>query len=137
MTTVLVAGTFDILHAGHEDFFRQAKTFGERLVVIVARDATTLRIKGKAPTSNEVLRLDAIEHCPLVDKARLGNPDDLFSSVVEEKPDVVCLGYDQHMDKKKLKDELAKRGLHVTLHRLSAFKPDVYKSSLLLKQTLQ
>ena len=131
MVTVLVAGTFDIFHPGHEDFFRQARMFGDRLVVIVARYATTLHIKGKAPVANEILRLAAVSECSLVDKARLGNVGDLFSSVVEEKPDVVCLGYDQGMDETKLKDELRKRGLTVEVHRLKAFKPEIYKSSLL------
>ena len=47
MTKVMVFGTFDYLHEGHKDFFRQAKQYGDELVVVVARDETVKQIKGK------------------------------------------------------------------------------------------
>jgi FAD synthetase len=133
MRTVLVAGTFDILHPGHNDFFSQAKIHGDRLVVIVARDSTVLRVKGKAAHHDEKTRLAAVAANPLVDKARLGNEGDLLTVVHEEKPDVICLGYDQKMDGEELKQRLSERGLFVNVIRLDAHKPEVYKSSILRK----
>ncbi len=49
MKTVLAAGVFDLLHYGHIRYLEEAKkTGGEgaRLIVIVARDETVLRLKG-------------------------------------------------------------------------------------------
>jgi len=45
MTTVLAFGTFDILHKGHEFLLSKAKSFGERLVVVIARDVTVEKFK--------------------------------------------------------------------------------------------
>lgn len=44
---VMVFGTFDIFHKGHEFYFSKAKEYGEELIVIVARDETVLKIKKK------------------------------------------------------------------------------------------
>ena len=35
---VICFGTFDILHLGHVNFFKQAKSLGDELVVVIARD---------------------------------------------------------------------------------------------------
>ena len=39
-------GTFDLLHPGHEHFLKQAKRYGD-LIVVIARDNTVLKVKGK------------------------------------------------------------------------------------------
>ncbi|MFH1181685.1 MAG: adenylyltransferase/cytidyltransferase family protein, partial [Candidatus Woesearchaeota archaeon] len=52
MATVMVFGTFDILHRGHEHFLRQAKKHG-RLIVVVARSSIVRKLKGKPPMFSE------------------------------------------------------------------------------------
>ena len=47
MKKVMCAGTFDIVHKGHIYFLEQAKKFGDYLVVVVARDSTSEKNKGK------------------------------------------------------------------------------------------
>ena len=42
---VMVFGTFDIFHKGHENFLKQAKKLGDCLTVVVARDETVLKFK--------------------------------------------------------------------------------------------
>src|SRR4030095_10083493 len=44
-TVVLAAGTFDLLHPGHLDYFEWAKHHGEVLVVCVVGDKRTRRRK--------------------------------------------------------------------------------------------
>ncbi|MCK5490568.1 MAG: adenylyltransferase/cytidyltransferase family protein, partial [Candidatus Pacebacteria bacterium] len=95
MKKVMVFGTFDIFHKGHEDFFRQAREFGEYLIVVVARDENVLKIKGKLPRDNEDMRQEKIVESKLADKVILGNLDDKYKVIQEYKPDVICLGYDQ------------------------------------------
>ena len=41
----MLFGTFDGLHEGHFDLFRQAKKYGDYLVVVVARDVNVKKIK--------------------------------------------------------------------------------------------
>lgn len=136
---VLVFGTFDGLHEGHKDFFRQAGKFGS-VTVVVGRDSTVEKTKKRLPKYNEQERLKAVKKSGLVDEARLGNEAPLgekldpYKVVEEVKPDVICLGYDQTFFADKLAEELPKRGLgQVKIERLKAFEPEKYKSSILNK----
>lgn len=124
-------GTFDLLHQGHEDYFRQAKEQADELIVVVARDTTVLDVKGDLPRTNEQDRLRAVQEHPLVDDARLGHPDDKYRILEEIQPDVICLGYDQEAFTENLDAELARRGLSASIHRCDPYYPDTYKSSLL------
>jgi len=129
MTKVMCMGTFDILHPGHLDYFRQAKEHGDYLVVVVARDSSVIQEKGKPPLFGEPQRLGHVKEQSIVDKAVLGNEGDKLRIVEEEKPDVICLGYDQKVDEEKLKQELAKRGLKPKIVRAKAYFPEKFKSS--------
>lgn len=128
---VLVFGTFDHLHPGHADFFRQARQLGDELHVVVARDKTVVSTKKRAPEQNETTRLQALEQHALVTKAYLGNLGDKYAIIEAIKPDVIALGYDQTHFTDALAAELAKRGIHAKLVRLKSFHPDMYKSSIL------
>jgi len=135
MKKVIVFGTFDILHRGHLDFFEQAKKFGDFLVVVVARDKNVKKLKREKPLYNEMLRLNKIGKSKLVDKVVLGNKKDRYLILKQEKPDVICLGYDQKVDEKKLSEKLKEYKLEeAQVIRLEAYKPEKYKSSLLKKQ---
>ena len=129
--TVLCFGTFDLLHAGHEDYFRQAREHGDRLVVVVARDVTVVDVKGELPSMGEDERLRVVEEHALVDEAMLGHTDDKYRIIQEIQPDVICLGYDQEAFTDDLDIELTRRGLTATVVRCEPYFPDTFKSSLL------
>lgn len=124
-------GTFDGMHAGHEDFFRQAKDHGDELIVIVARDVTVLDVKGDLPGINENDRLATVSNHPFVDDARFGNPGDKYKIIEEVQPDIICLGYDQEAFTENLDAELSRRGLSASIVRCRPYYPDTMKSSLL------
>ncbi|MFH1077884.1 MAG: adenylyltransferase/cytidyltransferase family protein [Patescibacteria group bacterium] len=130
-TTVMCFGTFDGLHPGHEDYFRQAREHGDKVVVVIARDSTVVDVKGNLPSTNENDRLLVVQEHPLVDEAMLGNLDDKFRIIEEIQPDIICLGYDQESFTDMLDVELTRRGLAGTVIRCQPFFPDTYKSSLL------
>src|SRR3989344_5467345 len=111
MTKIMVFGTFDYLHEGHKDFFRQAREYGDELVVVVARDNTVKQIKGKLPDHDEETRLMRVSENSFVDKAILGNPGDKYKVIEKEKPDVLCFGYDQKSFNINIEKELEKRKL--------------------------
>ena len=53
MKKVIAFGSFDILHKGHEAYLKEAKSYGDYLVVVVARDENILKFKGKNPRNDE------------------------------------------------------------------------------------
>ena len=133
MTKVLVFGTFDGLHEGHKNFFKQAKEFGSHLIVVVGRDSTIRKTKGGLPKFGEQERLKAVQDCGLVDEARLGNENMSPYVVIEEiKPDIICLGYDQTHFTEKLAAALKEMSLdHIEIYRLKPFHPEKYHSSII------
>jgi FAD synthetase len=126
---VLVTGTYDGLHPGHINFFTQAKQLADILVVIVARDKTVKEIKGKLPQRDEQARFSYVKKLAIVDQVIMGSLDDPYQTVVDLKPDVVALGYDQTVFTDKLTQELDKRGCQAQIVRLQPYFPDKYKSS--------
>lgn len=135
MKKVLVFGTFDFFHKGHESFLRQARKHGDNLVAVVARDKTVTEVKGRHPVNDEQARKKAVEKSGLADEVVLGNLGDKYLVLETQRPDAVCLGYDQTSFADGLRGELDKRGLVETeIFRLKPFKPETYKSSKLLKK---
>ena len=134
----MVFGTFDIFHNGHKNFLKQAKksvnlgfkTKINKLIVIIARDKTVLKVKGKLPRNSEKKRLSAIEESKLADKVILGNLIDKYKAIKKYKPNIICLGYDQQTFTKNLKEKLKKYNLlNTKIVRLKSYYPEKYKSS--------
>jgi len=125
----MVFGTFDGLHKGHLDFFRQAKKFGDELIVVVARDENVRKIKGRLPNLGEAERLEKVnqEIKRSRDQAILGSLGDPYQVIRKYKPDVICLGYDQD----SFSDNLEKKFPDIKIVRLKSYKPSIYKSSRL------
>src|SRR3989338_8189206 len=130
---IIVFGTFDGLHRGHIDFFRQAKNFIKNsfLIVSIARDKNVLKIKGKLPVLNEKKRLIWVGKCKYADKVVLSGAEDHIPHIVKEKPDIIALGYDQSFYVKNLKKDLKNKGVLVKIIRLKPFKEKMYKNHLL------
>ena len=75
-TIVFTNGVFDILHAGHVQFLRQAKELGDVLVVAVNSDSSTRRLKGKhRPIISERDRLALVAALDPVDYVLLFDDD--------------------------------------------------------------
>ena len=132
MTKVMIFGTFDGLHPGHLDFFRQAKTHGDFLVVSVARDRVVPQFKNQPAMFGEKERLWLVKANRFVDKAVLGDEkkEDFYNHIKDEAPDVICLGYDQWATEKEVRENLDKVGLTKTkIVRLKPYKGQTHKSS--------
>lgn len=134
MIKVLVFGTFDGLHEGHKDFFRQAKEQGDYLIVVVGRDSTIQKTKNKLPKFSEQERLKAVQDSGLADEVILGNEgNNPYKVIGGVRPRIICLGYDQTHFTEKLEEKIKEFGLNIEVKRLRAYKPEVYKSSILNK----
>jgi len=130
---VMAFGTFDLFHAGHENYLRQAKELGDYLIVIIARDETVQKIKGHAPTHNENERMRSVKNAGLADKVILGYKGDKHKVLKKIRPDVLALGYDQFVFTQRLEKTLIDLKLNADIIRLQPYFPQIYKSSLLKK----
>ena len=122
MKKVMVFGTFDILHEGHIDFFKQAKEHCDFLIAVVARDSTVKQI-GKRVIQNENERLKNVHR--FVDLAVLGGTGDKYEVIKKYRPDVICLGYDQTHFVEGLSN------IPVEVIRLKPYQEHIFKSSLI------
>ncbi|HUP81637.1 MAG TPA: adenylyltransferase/cytidyltransferase family protein, partial [Pirellula sp.] len=109
----MVFGTFDMLHEGHLDFFRQARSLvsNPELIVSIARDGSTERIKGLRPKHSELERMRLVHSNDLVDEVVLGDVHGFIEHIKSARPDLIALGYDQAGEYvKELQAELDKAG---------------------------
>lgn len=138
-TRVMVFGTFEILHPGHLNFFKQARALGPCpfLIVSVARDLNVERIKGRKPAKNESSRLRLVRKSPLVDKAILGAKHAYFFHIRRQRPDVIALGYDQKAYVSELRRDLGRFGLKARVVRLKPHRPRVYKTTFIRQNMLK
>lgn len=135
--TVLATGVFDLLHIGHLRFLEESKKKGgpgSKLVVVIARDKTVFRRKGKGPVVPEDQRRELVAALRVVDRAILGREEiDLLGILEEVKPDVVCVGYDQDKIRVAVTRLIRKEGLAVRVVRIRRFGPVGFNSSSKLK----
>lgn len=125
-------GTFDGIHKGHEAFLKEAKALGDELIVALARDKTVRQLKKKKPEFNYRERQILLEDSGLVDQVipadrKLGS----YKSVRKVHPHIIALGYDQKQLRKSLEHWIAQKDEPIELITLEAFKPEIYKTSLL------
>lgn len=136
MIKVMVFGTFDILHPGHRFFLEEAKGRGNYLVAVVARDITVKQLKKVDPVHDERQRAANLEALGIADKVVLGSLGDKYEVIEQEKPDIICLGYDQKFFTSSLGEELKKRKIKARVVRLMPYKENIYKSSIIRKGLL-
>ncbi|HUT81282.1 MAG TPA: adenylyltransferase/cytidyltransferase family protein [Candidatus Bathyarchaeia archaeon] len=130
----LVFGTFDIIHPAHLRFLIEARLATKckdcDLVVVLARDSSIERIKGRKPIFHETQRLRLISGLRIVDFARLGNEgENPFQVILEVEPDYIVLGYDQLIDEKPLQDFIKKHNLKISICRLPKYESGDLSSS--------
>lgn len=138
--TVLVGGVFDILHPGHVEFLRRAKSLAGKdgkLVVLVARDSTVERIEGRRPVMPEDARKFLLENLKPVDEVMLGlDPPSVDGVLAIVKPDIVVLGYDQDRLEKEVREAAERLGLNVKTVRMGKFDKYMPNSSSDIKQII-
>ncbi len=133
---VMVFGTFDGVHPGHLDFFKQAKKLAENafLTVSIARDKNVIKIKREKPILNEKERLNLLKKIEIIDKVVLSGIKNHIPHIAAEKPAIIALGYDQKDYVRNLKKDLKNKGILVKIVRLKPYKQTVYKNHLLNKK---
>lgn len=138
---VLASGVFDLLHLGHVLFLEDAKKAGgpdSELIVIIAKDSTVEKIKGKKPIMSEEQRRSLVKSLRVVDEAVLGYEGlDIGEVVAKIKPDVIALGYDQAEMEGEVKTYLSTHKAPITVVRIAKFGENTLDSSSKIKQKIK
>jgi len=134
MRRVVATGTFDILHPGHLYYLEESRKLGDELYVIVARDAN-VKHKPK-PVIPEDQRLHMVAALKPVDHAILGDLHDMFRPIAEIRPDIITLGFNQHFDEERLRQNLGERGLDAEVVRIAGYFGSLASSSKIIERIL-
>ena len=132
----MATGVFDLLHPGHVFFLSEARKLGDELVVVVARDKTARRLKRETYVP-ENLRREMVEALKPVDRAVLGSSNDIYQTVVDLKPAVIALGYDQLWNEAEVEAECARRGVPLKVVRIKAYPHDVLATRRIVERILE
>lgn len=116
MKKVMIFGIFDGIHEGHGAMIKEAKTYGDYLIVVVAQDHIVEHLTGKLPNTNLAVRFEHLAKQDGVDKVVIGDAEHSTWNIVKRyKPDVVAFANDQnllkedferHVDKLAYKTEI-------------------------------
>ena len=96
MTTVIVNGTFDILHPGHIAMLNTARSLGSYLIVCIDTDRRVQELKGNnRPINNQIDRKVMLQNLKSVDIVELfDNEEELIKLIKLYKPSVMVKGSD-------------------------------------------
>jgi len=137
---VLASGAFDLVHYGHVRFLEEAKKAGGRdayLVVVVARDRTVEKLKGKRPVIPEDQRRAVVESLKPVDEAILGYEDMSFVETIRKlKPDIIAVGYDQKGIEEEVRKVIDAGKIRIPVVRIGRFGTADLDSSSKIKRKI-
>jgi D-beta-D-heptose 7-phosphate kinase/D-beta-D-heptose 1-phosphate adenosyltransferase len=96
MTTILVNGTFDILHPGHVAMLNTARSLGDCLVVCIDTDKRVRELKGESrPINNQIDRKIMLQNLKAVDIVEFFDSEkELITLIKLYKPSVMVKGSD-------------------------------------------
>ncbi|KPL01161.1 MAG: hypothetical protein AMJ91_01395 [candidate division Zixibacteria bacterium SM23_73_3] len=93
-------GCFDILHRGHIECLRKAKSSGDVLIVGLNSDLSVRKIKGeKRPILSQNDRAEILASLEMVDYVLIFNEQTPYKIIVSLVPDVLVKGGDYRKDK--------------------------------------
>ena len=94
--TVFVNGTFDVLHRGHLELFKFAKSKGDHLIVGIDSDQRIRESKGSSRPGNSVEdRYFFLKCIKYIDEIRtFGSDTELRDMIASYEPDYLVVGSD-------------------------------------------
>ena len=100
MKTVMVNGTFDVLHPGHIALLNSARSYGDHLIVAIDTDRRVKELKGEQrPINCQTDRKVMLSNLKAVDIVEFfDNTEELVKLMQLYKPDVYVKGSDWKHD---------------------------------------
>ena len=109
MTTVWTNGCFDILHIGHIELFKYARSLGDQLIVGIDSDNRVRSLKGTSrPINNQEYRKQLLNSIKYIDNVVIFNSDtELKENIKIFHVDIIVIG-DDYKDRYVIGSELVK-----------------------------
>ena len=99
MRVIFTNGCFDIIHRGHLELLKYAKSLGDKLVVGINSDDSVKRLKGESrPINLEDDRKFILESLKYVDEVIIFNEDTPYRLIKQLIPDIIVKGGDYTPD---------------------------------------
>jgi glycerol-3-phosphate cytidylyltransferase/FAD synthetase len=130
LCVVLAGGVFDIIHPGHIYTLNEAKALGDILVVVVATDSTSVKMKKRRPLHTQEQRQELVSSLSMVDLCLIGQEEDIFKTVNHVRPQIIALGYDQVHQEKFIVDGCKRIELEAKVARLQSPIPESSSSKI-------
>ena len=130
LRVVLAGGVFDIIHPGHIHTLNAARALGDALVVVVATDNTTAKMKKKMPLHSQEQRKEMVTSLSMVDLCLIGQEDDIFKTVDNVRPEIIALGYDQIHQEGSITKGCKRINLNAKVVRLQSPVPEISSSKI-------
>lgn len=108
MKKVFVSGCYDILHGGHIEFFNQARSLGDYLIVCFAGDKSLEIHKHKKSSIPEAHKKKVLESLRMVDEVVIGDYLDELGLDFKQhflriRPDILAVTEDDKYGEQKTK----------------------------------
>ena len=103
----LAHGVFDVIHIGHIEHFREAKSYCNKLIISVTADKFVNKGPGR-PVFNIKERVALLKSIIYVDDVIISNHETAIKSIIKIKPDVYFKGFDYKKIDIKSKNNLGK-----------------------------
>jgi D-beta-D-heptose 7-phosphate kinase/D-beta-D-heptose 1-phosphate adenosyltransferase len=96
MKTIFVNGTFDILHPGHIELFKVARSLGDRVIVATDTDEKIRADKGEGKPVNDLCyRVAMLESIKYIDTVLYFDTREQLADLIKlYSPDILLLGDD-------------------------------------------
>lgn len=96
---IVISGCFDVIHRGHIEYFKYAKSLGDYLIVGLNSDESIKQLKGPTrPINNEQDRKIILESIKYIDKVIIFNEKRATKFLDLVKPDIWCKGGDYTLE---------------------------------------
>lgn len=126
---VLTNGCFDVIHAGHVAYLREARQQGDVLVVGINADESVRRLKGsERPIFHEEERLEVLSELQSVDYLVVFVEDTASVLIGEVAPDLYVKGGDYAPEEITEYADLTRQGIEV---RVLAHRPGLGSSAII------
>lgn len=106
---VFINGCFDILHKGHIEMFKYAKSLGNKLVVAIDSDSRVKELKGNSrPINKQSDRMYMLSSIKYIDEVKVFYTENELEQIVQKvSPDIMIVGSD-YENKKVVGSQYAK-----------------------------